>query len=183
MPDNSRLWDRRQDFAERHPILALFGWGLGITLAIGAIVVVISVIMTGSVFFQSGAASATVKARENIQRNSTGNAVQSIAFFHNTCEDFNRQAVIVRTNVARAERLTSQAAKATSAITQQQAVDQANQASTDAAGAFNALVATATDYNAKAANSLNAKFRESGLPERLPLPTDPSADLPAVNCG
>jgi hypothetical protein len=58
----------------------------------------------------------------------------------------------------------------------------AEHAQTDADGALSAAVAAVTDYNAKAANSLRAKFIEEGLPLRLPVP---SADQPnsPPDCG
>lgn len=181
--DNSHIWDRRLDYAERHPILYPFWWVLGITLGVLAIAAVVGVASTGSVFFKSASSSATVKARTNIERNSTGNAVTSIAFFHDQCQAYNRQVVVVGSNTARADKLAKQAQGVSDPIAAQQAASAADQASTDAAGAFNVLAGIATDYNAKAANSLNAKFREAGLPDRLPTPSSPDGQLSTINCG
>lgn len=182
MRDNRELWDRRADQAERHPFLGLLYWGAGITAVILVITALVGVATTGSVFFQSAASNATLKSRENVQRNSTENAVTSIAFFHDQCNGVNAKLAIYRVNKDKALRLEKRAQSETDPLRRQQAVDQSDRSAADADGALNAAIAAANDYNAKASNSLKAKFRESGLPERINIPADNPASY-TVDCG
>lgn len=181
MTDKRDIWERRADYASEHPIRALLGWGLAITAVTLVIVGFVGVVSTGSVFFKSEASNHTVGSRVNIERNSTSNATASIAFFHDKCNTVNSQLSIYTVNKRRADRLAAQAKADTDPLVQQQDAGVAERAATDADGALNAALAAANDYNAKASNSLNAKFREQGLPEHISMNPD---QIPAsIDCG
>jgi hypothetical protein len=175
-----KLWDRRLDTAERHPFLSFLYWAGGITVVILCLVAIVGLATTGSVFFKSAASNSTLKSRVNIQRNSTDNAVASISFFHDTCNDVNRQLSIYAVNHDKFTRL-SKRPTASDPLQAQRQTDALNNADQDATGALNVAIVGANDYNAKAANSLNAKFREAGLPERINI--NPSSPPTSIDCG
>lgn len=175
-------WDKREERFEKHPIAYTGWWALGITLVVLGIIALVGVATTGSIFFNSAASNVTLKPRINVQRNDTNNAVASITFFHQTCTDAQAQLRIVENNQARYDADLKAARDTTDPIAAQQAVQSLVSAQSDVTGAENVLQTTVANYNAKAANSLNAKFRESGLPERIVLP-DPVPTGYTIDCG
>lgn len=166
---------------DNRPVFALVK-----AIAIGAIIVLVLValtglVTTGSIFFKGEAAKKTVGARTNVQVYSPENKIAQIAFFHNTCQDVNKQLRIVENNQARLTTDEHAAQFATDVIRQHQAEDSLINDQQDITGAQNVLQSTVADYNSRSAQSTANIFKTSGLPDRILLP-DPITTGYSVNC-
>jgi hypothetical protein len=166
-----RNWPDREDYAERHPVLAVLGWGLIIILLVAIFAGVIGLISTGSVFFEGQAAKATNPSRVQKQVYDPNNTVAQIAFFHNTCAQVRTSFAQWQTAREKVDVDTKQA-ESSDPIKAQQAQNALDQDMQALVGTQQNIYATANDYNSRSAQSTANVFKDSNLPARIEPPVN-----------
>lgn len=164
-----RNWEDRAEYADRHPVLAVLGWGIIIIVVCAILAGVVGLISTGSVFFNAGAAKATNGARVQQRTYDPNNSIAQMAFFHNTCNDVrtdyaNWQSAQQRVNLDMKKAQSNDPVKAQQA---QNALDQDMQSLT---GTQQLIYSTANDYNSRSGQRTAAPFKDAGLPIRIEPP-------------
>lgn len=164
------------DDLERRPVFTLFKAAVIGTLAVLAIIALVGVLTTGSVFFQAGSAKLTNKARETLIVFNPERTLATYEGFYTTCNSYN--ATLANAHDAEAEAVSRQ--KNYDPTTdpfgnEQKSIGAIRE---NARGLRNTARDLAAEYNAASSANTRAPFKAAELPYTL----DANGQEPA-NCG
>lgn len=190
-----RLEDRGSAAADRvagqladHPKRTIAKWAVLGTACIVALVLLASLISTGSLFFEAKVAKITAQPRVTKQIYGTENIVSQVKLFHDKCTGVQEKLAVFKNNYARLVTVREAAHLQIDPLEQHAAVEQIGPAQQDVTAALNAAQADVRDYNSAAANPTVNPFRtifsQHGLPERISLPPgEAAANSFTLSCG
>lgn len=139
------------------------------------LMVLLSLITTGTVFFEAGVAKITAAPRVTKKVYETDNIIGQVAAFEQLCSDVSSDYSQWRVNQANFERTEKEIKEG---VIQDPTGDTLSQVQTQAQGPLNALIRDSNDYNAKSRNYTQAPFRSAGLPYQI---TPPQSEADLVN--
>lgn len=158
----------------RHPLAAALKWGLGIIAVVVVLLVVVSLISTGSVFFQGAKAKLVAGAKVEQKVYDPNHILSEKAFFTETCEAVGKDYANWKSNEGQYERAQTIAKDARTQGEAAEAESNAAQASTFVAGALEQLQSDVHEYDARSNNKASNPFKEADLPYRITVPSIPA---------
>lgn len=173
----TNLEDRGSKIADEFgdkPLWAAFKWGVGLILVITALVLVISVISTGSVFFNAAKAKITAAPRVTSKIYETENIISKVALFHDKCNKVVADLKIFQNNYGRylADKQTAVSATGLERTSAEQSLS--NDIS-DYTAPLNVVQEDAANYNSASAQYTQNPFKAQNLPYRIEIPAGASA--------
>lgn len=184
MGDYDDRLDKAADQWGRRPWWTTLKWILGLGAIALICVVIVSLISTGSLFFQAEVAKRTLAPRVTQRVYGTDNAINNVAFFHDKCQAVLRDVQVYRNNAARLRADQRAAQTETDPLKQQQAQAALTTEQSQVTAAQNTAASDAADYNSASAQYTRNPFKDANLPYRIELPADPVALAEfTINCG
>lgn len=175
MKDLEDRAEKEADAFGRHPIATSIKWGAAVIAVVLALTIIVSLISTGSVFFEAARAKIVAPAEVTKKVYDPNNIINQVNFFTTTCEDVGRDYANWHSNEADYQREIQISANARTQGEATQANNAAQQLSTAVSGALQQLQQDAAAYNARSINYTANPFRSAGLPYKITPPSDVSA--------
>ena len=174
MKDLEDRADKEADAFGRHPVLTSIKWGGAAIVVILALTIVVSLISTGSVFFEAARAKIVAPAEVTKKVYDPNNIINQVSFFTTTCEDAGRDYANWKSNEADYQREVQISKLATNQGEATQANNAAQQLSTAVSGALQQLQQDAAEYDARSINYTANPVKSANLPYRITVPSNPT---------